>query len=60
MELSALERLKSTPIDIKWGKWYLHCFFVVFDPIVLILAGNENMHLSLDEFEFQPDLNTDY
>ena len=25
-----------------------------------ILEGNENMHYSLDEFEFRPDLNTDY
>ena len=30
-----------------------------FDPIFLILAGNENMHKSLDEFEYGPDLTTD-
>ena len=35
-------------------------FLGCLDPIFLILAGYENMHLSLDEFEFRPDLNTDY
>ena len=29
-------------------------------PILLILSGNENIDSSLDEFEFQPDLTTDY
>ena len=28
---------------------------VVFDPILLILAGNEDMHKISDEFEFLPD-----
>ena len=31
-------------------------FWIVFDLILLTLAGNENMHESLDEFEFRPDL----
>ena len=31
----------------------------VFHPILFILAGNENMHESSDEFEFQPDWTTD-
>ena len=26
----------------------------------LILAGNKDMHLILDEFVFQPDMKTDY
>ena len=30
-----------------------------FESIVLILAGNEDMHESLDEFEFQPDTTAD-
>ena len=29
-------------------------FSVVFDPILFILAGNEDMHEISDEFEFQP------
>ena len=30
-----------------------------FDSIILILAGNEDMHGSLDEFKFRPDTTTD-
>ena len=29
-------------------------------PDPFILAGNEDMHKILDEFEFQPDWTTDY
>ena len=31
----------------------------VFYPILFILAGNDDMHESLKEFEIRPDLNTD-
>ena len=31
-----------------------------FYPILFILAGNEDMHKILDEFEFRPDRATDY
>ena len=34
-------------------------FSAVFDPIFFILAGNENMHESSEEFEVQPDRTTD-
>ena len=30
-----------------------HSSFFIFDLINLILAGNEDMHESLDEFEFR-------
>ena len=30
-----------------------------FDPILFILAGNEDMHKISDELEFRPDLTTD-
>ena len=36
-ELTALELLRNTPIDLKWGKWCFHFFSVVFDRILLIL-----------------------
>ena len=49
MELAALERLKTR---------CHHFFSVAIDPILFKLAGNEDMHNSLDEFEFQPDLTT--
>ena len=35
-------------------------FSVVFDPILFILAGNEEMHKVSDEFECRPDQTTDY
>ena len=51
---------QKAPIDLQWEKWCLHLFSVVFDPIFFILAGNEDMHKILDEFEFWPDWTTDY
>ena len=51
MELAALERLKNRRH---------HVFSVAIDPILFKLAGNEDMHNILDEFEFRPDLTTDY
>ena len=59
-ELNPPERLKNTPIDLQWERWCLHFFLAVYGPILFILAGNEDMHKSLDEFEFWPDLRTDY
>ena len=51
MELAALERLKNRRH---------HFFSVAIDPIHFKLTGNEDMHDILDEFEFRPDLTTDY
>ena len=51
MELAALEHLKNRRH---------HFFSVAIDPILFKLAGNEDRHNILDEFEFRPDLNTDY
>ena len=51
MELAALERLKNQ---------CHHFFSVAIDPILFKLAGNEDMHNILDEFEFRPDQTTDY
>ena len=50
-ELAALERLKNRRH---------HVFSVAIDPILFKLAGNEDMHNILDEFEFRPDRTTDY
>ena len=50
-ELAALERLKN-------GRH--HFFSIAIDSILFRLAGNEDMHNILDEFEFRPDLTTDY
>ena len=35
-------------------------FSVAFDPILFILADNEDMHKISDKFEFRPDRTTDY
>ena len=35
---------QKAPIDLLWGKRCLHLFSVVFDPILFILAGNEDVH----------------
>ena len=51
---------QKAPIDLQWGKWCLHLVSVVFDPILFILRGNEDMHKISDEFEFRPDRTTDY
>ena len=58
MELSALEHLKNTPIDLQWERRCIHIVSAVEGAILLILAGNEDMHKSLDEFEFRPDPTT--
>ena len=46
---------QKAPTDLQWGKWCLHLFSIAFDPILFILAGNEDMHKILDEFELRPD-----
>ena len=51
MELASPERLKNRRH---------HFFSVAIDPILFKLAGNEDRHYILDEFEFRPDLTTDY
>ena len=37
----------------------LPLFLAVFYPILFILAGNDDMHESSEEFEIWPDLTTD-
>ena len=42
------------------GKRCLHFFSAVLDRILFILAGNDNTHESLDEFEVWLDLTTGF
>ena len=42
------------------GKRRHHVISNAFDQILFILAGNDDMHESLDEFEIWPDLTIDY
>ena len=56
MELSALEGLN---IPHRLIKRCCHFFSAVFDLIFFILAGNYDIHNSLDEFQIWPDLTTE-
>ena len=42
------------------GKLYHHIFSNVFDRIYFILAGNDDIHKSLNEFEIWRDPTMDY
>ena len=37
------------------GKTMSHFFSAILDQILFILAGNVNIHETLDEFEIRPD-----
>ena len=58
-ELAALERLENSHRLIM-GKRSHHIFSAVFDRILFILVGIEDIHKSLYEFEFRTDPTTDY
>ena len=51
MELAALEHLKNL---------CHHFFSIAIDPVLFKLAGNEDRHNILDEFEFRSVLTTNY
>ena len=56
VELAALERRKKISIGLLWEKPCLLFFFTVLDWILFILAGNDNIHDSLEEFEIKSNL----
>ena len=58
-ELAALERLKKSHRLIMEKMTSSH-FLRYFSSDPFILAGNEDMHRSLDEFEIQPDPTTGF
>ena len=58
-ELAALERLKN-PHRLIMRKQCLFFFSAVLDLILFILAGNNNIHESLDGFEICLDLTTGF
>ena len=45
---------QKAPIGLLWRKRCLIFFSAVYHPILFILAGNDDMHESSDEFEFPP------
>ena len=54
-ELAALERLKKSHRHIIEKQRCIHFFSAFIDRILFILAVNDNIHESLDEFEIRPD-----
>ena len=48
------------PIELLMEKRRHQAFSNVFDRILFIIAGNNHMHESLDEFEIWPDLTMEY
>ena len=56
-----MRNLSLAGYNCSGGASCMACSFisVVFDPILFILAGNEDMHKISDEFEFRPDWTTD-
>ena len=58
-ELAALKRLKN-PHRLIMGKRCLHFFSAVLDRILFILAGNDNIHKSLDVFKILLDPTTGF
>ena len=47
-------------IGLQWEKRRHHVFSNVFDRIRFILAGNDDIHKSLNEFEIQRDPTMDH
>ena len=58
-ELAALECMKKSH-RLKWGKRCHHIFSAIFDWILFIFAGNEDMYKSLNEFEIRIDATTGF
>ena len=63
-DLDRIRTLNSMATDsshrVIMGKRRHHVFLNAFDQILCILAGNDDMHESFDEFEIWPDSTTDY
>ena len=58
-ELAALESLKN-PHRLIMGKMMSHFFSAILNLILFILAGNDNIHESFDEFEIRLDPNNGF
>ena len=58
-ELDWIKTLVSMATDSSQGYNGENVFLSVFRPILFILADNDDMHGSLDEFQIQSDQTTD-
>ena len=50
---------QKAPIGLKWRKRCCHFFSADLHPILFILPGNDDMHVSSEEFGIQLDPTTD-
>ena len=55
MELAALERLKHFSYGLINGKCCLHASSFISDRIIIKVAGKQDRHKRLDEFDFGLD-----
>ena len=54
LKFGQIQPLVSMVTDlVMMGKWCLYFFSAAFHPFLYLLAGNDDMHESLDEFEFR-------
>ena len=61
LEFGQIRLLVSMATDrVIMEKRCCHFFSAVFYPILFILAGNDDMRESSEEFEIRPDPTTDY
>ena len=51
---------EKSHIYLLWGKRCHHIFSAIFDWILFIFPGNEDMHKSLNEFKIRPDATTGF
>ena len=59
MELAAHEHLKNFPLTYN-GKCCLHASLFISDRIIIKVAGNQDRHKSLDDFDFRLDQTTHF
>ena len=60
LKFGQISLLVSMATDrVMMEKWCCHFFSAVFYPILFILAGNDDMHESSEEFEIRPVPTTD-
>ena len=60
LKFSQIQPLVSMVTErVLMGKTVSPLFLHVFHPFLFILAGDDDMHESSEEFEFRPDWTTD-
>ena len=59
MQIAALS-VKKNSHRLIMGKWCLHASSFILDRIIIRVAGNQDRHKILDEFDFGPDQNTHF